>query len=148
MYIKRNLNKTKTHNLLFTDKCNGRCKIIDLYCNSNKSSRHLIACYKATQGLRSPTLLPCEFWTVFTHSAPLFVLRRCTILLWPWSMQFCDLYIRHGRVGTTLLLFLFHWATMYFMRRYHVHYVTVLSLLSATFQNSYRSFVFTPSESF
>jgi hypothetical protein len=66
------------------------------------SGRHQTACFKATEGLPPP--LPrgskspvqrCYAASSELSSltwAPLFVLQRCRILLWPWSMHFGDGY--------------------------------------------------------
>jgi hypothetical protein len=66
------------------------------------SSRHQIARFKAPEGLHPPPhpqlrgAQRCYLCYVANSElsllawAPLFVLQRCTILLWPWSIQFGD----------------------------------------------------------
>jgi hypothetical protein len=65
-------------------------------------SRFQITCFKATAGLPPPfraALSPIQrCWHCYAARSelsslawdPLFVLQRCTILLWPWSTQFGD----------------------------------------------------------
>jgi hypothetical protein len=68
-------------------------------CHSSNgyNRRHQTACFKATVGLHPYSAALSQQYSVASFSelsslvwAPLFVLQRCTILLWPWSMQLCD----------------------------------------------------------
>jgi hypothetical protein len=90
-----------------TQVCMWKLIPTNLFFKSEYSSRHQIACFKVTERLTPPkplgsrsTVQRC--YLCYTASselsslacAPLFVLRRCTIFLWPLSMQFVDYYYR------------------------------------------------------